>query len=139
MACAVTALDPDLVDGEAEILRHRSASASCATQVWMTSRSGACWPDPDGLAARRHASDVYLLSQLQLRIPQADGVVAGERPLVRRSDLARAVQLSAPIGRACITVGAFLAGAVIDSDWFNQKQMDQLRHNVLLVVMPVFF
>ena len=36
-------------------------------------------------------------------------------------------------------VGAFLAGAVIDSDWFNQKQMDQLRHNVLLVVMPVFF
>ncbi len=36
-------------------------------------------------------------------------------------------------------VGAFLAGAVIDADWFNQKQMDQLRHNVLLVVMPVFF
>ena len=36
-------------------------------------------------------------------------------------------------------VGAFLAGAVIDGDWFNQKQMDQLRHNVLLVVMPVFF
>jgi Kef-type K+ transport system membrane component KefB len=36
-------------------------------------------------------------------------------------------------------VGAFLAGAVIDSDWFNQEQMDQLRHNVLLVVMPVFF
>ena len=36
-------------------------------------------------------------------------------------------------------VGAFLAGAVVDSDWFNQKQMDQLRHNVLLVVMPVFF
>ena len=36
-------------------------------------------------------------------------------------------------------VGAFLAGAVIDSDWFDQKQMDQLRHNVLLVVMPVFF
>ena len=36
-------------------------------------------------------------------------------------------------------VGAFLAGAVIDSEWFNQKQMDQLRHNVLLVVMPVFF
>jgi len=36
-------------------------------------------------------------------------------------------------------VGAFLAGAVIDSDWFDQKQMDQLRHHVLLVVMPVFF
>jgi Kef-type K+ transport system membrane component KefB len=36
-------------------------------------------------------------------------------------------------------VGAFLAGAVMDSHWFNQKQMDTLRHNVLLVIMPVFF
>ncbi len=36
-------------------------------------------------------------------------------------------------------VGAFIAGAVMDSDWFDQKQMDWLRHNVLLVVMPVFF
>jgi len=36
-------------------------------------------------------------------------------------------------------VGAFLAGAVTDSHWFNQEDMDKLRHNVLLVVMPVFF
>ena len=36
-------------------------------------------------------------------------------------------------------VGAFLAGAVMDSEWFDQKQMDALRHHVLLVVMPVFF
>jgi Kef-type K+ transport system membrane component KefB len=36
-------------------------------------------------------------------------------------------------------VGAFLAGVVIDADWFDQQQMDQLRHHVLLVVMPVFF
>ena len=36
-------------------------------------------------------------------------------------------------------VGAFLAGAVMDADWFDQQQMDQLRHHVLLVVMPVFF
>jgi len=36
-------------------------------------------------------------------------------------------------------VGAFLAGAVMDSEWFNQKQMDLLRHHVLLVLMPVFF
>jgi Kef-type K+ transport system membrane component KefB len=36
-------------------------------------------------------------------------------------------------------VGAFLSGAVMESAWFDQKQMDQLRHNVLLVVMPVFF
>ncbi|MEN9631430.1 MAG: hypothetical protein RJA10_4658 [Pseudomonadota bacterium] len=36
-------------------------------------------------------------------------------------------------------VGAFLAGAVMDADWFDQAQMDTLRHHVLLVLMPVFF
>ena len=36
-------------------------------------------------------------------------------------------------------VGAFLAGAIIDAHWFDQKQLDSLRHNVLLVVAPVYF
>jgi Kef-type K+ transport system membrane component KefB len=36
-------------------------------------------------------------------------------------------------------VGSFLAGMVIDSEWFDQKQLDALRHHVLLIVMPVFF
>ena len=36
-------------------------------------------------------------------------------------------------------VGAFLAGAVMDAEWFDQTQMDLLRSHVLLVVMPVFF
>lgn len=36
-------------------------------------------------------------------------------------------------------VGAFLAGVVMDGDWFDQKQMDTLRHHVLLIIMPVFF
>jgi Kef-type K+ transport system membrane component KefB len=36
-------------------------------------------------------------------------------------------------------VGAFLAGAVTDSGWFGQKDVDTLRNNVLLTVMPVFF
>ena len=36
-------------------------------------------------------------------------------------------------------VGAFLAGAVIDAHWFDQRQMDALRGHVLLVAMPVFF
>jgi len=36
-------------------------------------------------------------------------------------------------------VGAFLAGAIMNADWFDQKQMDMLRHHVLLVAMPVFF
>jgi len=36
-------------------------------------------------------------------------------------------------------VGAFLAGAIMDAHWFNQGKLDQLRHHVLLVMMPVFF
>lgn len=36
-------------------------------------------------------------------------------------------------------VGAFLAGVVMEASWFDQKQLDQLRHHVLLVMMPVFF
>ncbi|MDZ4356324.1 MAG: cation:proton antiporter, partial [Variovorax sp.] len=36
-------------------------------------------------------------------------------------------------------VGAFLAGVVMDAEWFDQDKLDQLRHHVLLVLMPVFF
>jgi Kef-type K+ transport system membrane component KefB len=36
-------------------------------------------------------------------------------------------------------VGAFLAGVIMDAKWFDEKQMDLLRHHVLLVAMPVFF
>jgi Kef-type K+ transport system membrane component KefB len=36
-------------------------------------------------------------------------------------------------------VGAFLSGAVMDSQWFEQKKLDMLRQNVLLLMMPVYF
>src|SRR6516162_864670 len=36
-------------------------------------------------------------------------------------------------------VGAFLSGAVIDAEWFEQVEMDRFRHYVLLGFMPVFF
>ena len=36
-------------------------------------------------------------------------------------------------------VGAFLAGAVLESDWFGQDKLDRLRHYLLLIMMPVFF
>ena len=36
-------------------------------------------------------------------------------------------------------VGAFLAGATMEAEWFDQEKMDLLRHHVLLVMMPVFF
>lgn len=36
-------------------------------------------------------------------------------------------------------VGAFLAGAVMKSEWFNSKELETFKKNVLLVLMPVFF
>ncbi|MFM7272540.1 MAG: cation:proton antiporter, partial [Gammaproteobacteria bacterium] len=36
-------------------------------------------------------------------------------------------------------VGAFLAGAVLDSQWFAEANRDLLRQHLLLTVMPVFF
>lgn len=36
-------------------------------------------------------------------------------------------------------VGAFLAGAALDADMFDQKKMDLFREHILLAVMPVFF
>ena len=36
-------------------------------------------------------------------------------------------------------VGAFLAGAVMDAEWFDRDSMDQFRRYVLLAFMPVFF
>ncbi|WP_373987070.1 cation:proton antiporter [Duganella sp. BuS-21] len=36
-------------------------------------------------------------------------------------------------------VGAFLAGVVMDAEWFGQEELDALFKNVLLVLMPVFF
>lgn len=36
-------------------------------------------------------------------------------------------------------VGAFLSGAVLDADMFDQKRMDLFRSHVLLGIMPVFF
>lgn len=36
-------------------------------------------------------------------------------------------------------VGAFLSGVVLDLDWFDRERLDQLRHHVLMIMMPVFF
>ncbi|MET0267709.1 MAG: cation:proton antiporter [Duganella sp.] len=36
-------------------------------------------------------------------------------------------------------VGAFLAGVVLDADWFDRARMDALREQVLFAFMPVFF
>ncbi|KAF0116390.1 MAG: Sodium/hydrogen exchanger [Hyphomonadaceae bacterium] len=36
-------------------------------------------------------------------------------------------------------VGALLAGAIVDSNWFDQAKMDMFRSHVLFAIMPVFF
>ena len=36
-------------------------------------------------------------------------------------------------------VGAFLAGVVLDADWFGHEELAALRRHVLMLLMPVFF
>lgn len=36
-------------------------------------------------------------------------------------------------------VGAFLAGAVCDAEWYDRDHLDLMRHHLLLTVMPVYF
>ena len=74
----------------------------------------------------------YLFRQLMIRIPERDRWYGGLIWLA-------ACGLGADWSGLHFMVGAFLAGAIMDSHWFDQKQMDALRHHVLLVMMPVFF
>ncbi len=50
-----------------------------------------------------------------------------------------ACALGADMAGLHFMVGAFLAGVVMEVEWFGQDKMDMLRSNVLLVLMPVFF
>jgi K+:H+ antiporter len=78
------------------------------------------------------AALAYGFRKLMVRLPERDRWYAGLTWLI-------ACAFGADWAGLHFMVGAFLAGAVIDSDWFNQAHMDQLRHHVLLVIMPVFF
>ena len=73
-----------------------------------------------------------LLRRLMVRIPERDRWYDGLIWLA-------ACGLGAAWCGLHFMVGAFIAGAVMDADWFDRQQMDWLRHNVLLVMMPVFF
>ena len=74
----------------------------------------------------------WLFHRLMVRIPERD------RWYVALIWLA-AVSFGADWAGLHFMVGAFLAGASMEADWFDQEKMDQLRHHVLLVIMPVFF
>jgi K+:H+ antiporter len=74
----------------------------------------------------------YAFRRLMVRLPEADRWFAGIIWLA-------ACAFGADWAGLHFMVGAFLAGAVIDREWFDEKRMDMLRHNVLFIVMPVFF
>jgi Kef-type K+ transport system membrane component KefB len=74
----------------------------------------------------------YGFRKLMVRLPQRDRWYVGLIWLI-------VCAFGADWAGLHFMVGAFLAGAVMDGHWFNQEQMDQLRHHVLLVIMPVFF
>ncbi|RZJ24335.1 MAG: cation:proton antiporter [Haliea sp.] len=74
----------------------------------------------------------YLFRKLMVWMPERDRWYAGLVWLI-------VCAFGADWAGLHFMVGAFLAGAVMDSDWFNQEHMDMLRHHVLLVMMPVFF
>lgn len=78
------------------------------------------------------AGAAYLFRKLMIRVPEWDRWYLGLIWLA-------VCGLGADWAGLHYMVGAFLSGAVMDGTWFNQRQMDQLRHHVLLVVMPVFF
>lgn len=73
-----------------------------------------------------------LFRKLMKRIPETDRWYAGLVWLA-------VCGLGADWSGLHYMVGAFLSGAVLDSHWFNQRQMDQFRHTVLLALMPVYF
>jgi Kef-type K+ transport system membrane component KefB len=74
----------------------------------------------------------YAFRKLMVRLPERDRWYASLVWLIVCS-------LGADWAGLHFMVGAFLAGAIMDSDWFNQAHIDLLRHHVLLVMMPVFF
>lgn len=74
----------------------------------------------------------YGFRQLMVRLPESDRWYAG---LIWLALCAFGADWSG----LHFMVGAFLAGAVMEGDWFDQEQMDGLRHHVLLIAMPVFF
>lgn len=74
----------------------------------------------------------FFFRKAMVRLPERDRLYAGLIWLA-------ACGLGADWSGLHFMVGAFLAGVVMDGRWFDQKQMDLLRHHVLMIIMPVFF
>ncbi len=74
----------------------------------------------------------YLFRKLMARLPKDDRWYAG---LIWLALCAFGADWSG----LHFMVGAFLSGVIMEASWFDQAKLDQLRENVLLVLMPVFF
>ena len=109
--------------------------------AWTISRSGACWPlillDWERVGRQvgfliAFGVVTILVRRLMRAIPERDCWYAGLIWLA-------VCGFGADWAGLHFMVGAFISGAVLDAELFDQKQMDMLRHHVLLVIMPVFF
>ncbi|WP_191992953.1 cation:proton antiporter [Sphingomonas parva] len=142
MACAVTAL-PILVllMEKLEILRHplgqrclRYASMDDVAIWGVLALILLDWTRVGRQAAFLGAFALasYLVRKLMVTIPERDRWYVGLIWLGVCGFAADSAGLH-------YMVGAFLAGAVLEFDWFDEAQMDAFRHHILLAVMPVFF
>jgi Kef-type K+ transport system membrane component KefB len=78
------------------------------------------------------AAMAYAIRKLMVRIPASDRWYTG---LIWMAGAA----LFADWAGLHFMVGAFLAGAILDRDTFDEAQMDLFRNHILLAVMPVYF
>jgi len=74
----------------------------------------------------------YAVRKLMVRIPPSDRWYAGLIWMAVAS-------LFADWAGLHFMVGAFLAGAVLERETFDEAQMDLFRNHILLAVMPVYF
>ncbi|MFN4225500.1 MAG: cation:proton antiporter [Hyphomonas sp.] len=142
MACAVTAL-PILVLflEKLDILRHpfgqRILRYASLDDIAIWSVLAAILLDWERIGRQAvflllFAAIAYAMRKLMVRIPSRDRWYAG---LIW---MAFAALVSDWAGMHYM-VGAFLAGAVLDRDTFDETQMDLFRNHILLAIMPVFF
>jgi Kef-type K+ transport system membrane component KefB len=74
----------------------------------------------------------FAFRRLMLRLPRSDRWYVAVIWLI-------ACSFGADWAGLHFMVGAFLAGVVMDAEWFGQEELDALFKHVLLVLMPVFF
>jgi Kef-type K+ transport system membrane component KefB len=78
------------------------------------------------------AALAFAIRRLMVRLPASDRWYVGLIWMALAS-------LAADWAGLHYMVGAFLAGAILERDTFDEKRMDFFRNNILLAIMPVYF